>query len=119
MVQAGSSFMAVETWEAIVAFIAPVLVSAVVRVGWPLWLKVSTALLVSFVAGTVGAVIAGGFSWADWSTSLWTIFLGSQLFYHTFWKPTSIGVWLEQKIPGLPVVPRQRESSDAPAEPKR
>lgn len=83
----------------ITGFVVPLVVSVVVAAQWPLWVKVPAALGASVVAGTVATVVSGGFSSGrPWLATVGAVFAASQASYHLFWKPTGIGVLIEQRV---------------------
>lgn len=89
--------MSLELVSAIVGYLAPALVSVVVRSNWASWVKGIVALVSSVVIGFVVALVSGELNGTGVATAIAVVFAASQVAYKTWWQPTGIGPAIEEK----------------------
>jgi hypothetical protein len=92
----GDSPVAIQEWQAILAFVQPIILAFIIQSGWSRAVQSTFAFLFSVAATTVGIWLHGDFNGVtDWVTSFMTVFAMSIPFYYGFWKPTGIAPRVE------------------------
>lgn len=79
-----------------VGFLLPLLVSAIVGVVWPSWLKGVVVLVSSLAAGGVTAWASGDLTGATFGENALIVVGAAIAAFKLFWQPTGIAPWLEK-----------------------
>jgi hypothetical protein len=80
---------------ATVGTILSLIVSLIVQVSWPSWIKGIVVVASSLIAGFATALIRGDLSGIGWLQSIGIVWSFAVFAYNFFWKPTGIGPKLE------------------------
>lgn len=78
-----------DMWNAIVAFVLPLVVAAIIAKPWENWLKITISVFASLIVAGVTASLSGDLG-ANLTRSILVVLFGAMVAYRSFWKPLGV-----------------------------
>jgi hypothetical protein len=89
----------IQNWELALAFVNPLILAAVIRLGWSHGQKAVAAFAWCLFATAIGTWLRDGYDVlsTDWLSSALKVFVATIPFYYGLWKPTGVAPAIERR----------------------